>query len=154
MRSLITRLTCVVLLHAPVLFAAEGEAPRRFAAPDMATAPAPGSAGGIGQVMLALFVVLVAVFAAAFLFKRLRGFTASGAHGIEVLSQASLGGKERVVIVQVTGQRERLLLGVAGGQVTLLQTLPPDAGSDHTVAAATTPQAPRFGELLRRSLGK
>ena len=84
----------------------------------------------------------------------LRRFTASGAHGIEVLSQASLGGKERVVIVQVAGQNERLLLGVAGGQVTLLQTLPPDSGFDRPVAAASTPQPPRFGDLLRRSLGK
>jgi flagellar protein FliO/FliZ len=154
MRSLYTRVLCVVLLHAPALFAAEAEAPRRFAAPDMVTAPAPGSAGGIGQVMLALIIVLAAVFAAAYAFKRLRRLSAAGAHGIEVLSQASLGGKERVVIVQVAGQRERLLLGVAGGQVSLLQSLPPGSAADGPVPPATTPQPPRFGELLRRSLGK
>jgi flagellar protein FliO/FliZ len=154
MRSLFTRVMCVVLLHAPALFAAESDAPRRFAAPDMATAPTPGSAGGIGQVMFSLIIVLAAVFAAAYVFKRLRRFSAAGAHGIELLSQASVGGKERVVIVQVAGQRERLLLGVAGGQVTLLQTLPPDTAADRPVPPSTTPQPPRFGELLRRSLGK
>lgn len=152
MKSTIARLMCVVLLHAPALLAAEAEAPRRFAAPTVATAPVPGSASGIGQVMLALLVVLLAVFAAAVLFKRLRGFTARGAHGIEVLSQVSLGGKERAVIVRVSGQC--LLLGVASGQVTLLQTLPADASSGGSDPAPGVAISPRFTDLLRKSLGK
>ncbi len=40
----------------------------------------------------------------------------TGGNGIEVLAQASLGAKEKAVIVRVDG--ERLLLGVATGQVT------------------------------------
>ncbi len=48
--------------------------------------------------------------------------TGAGANGIEVLAQTSLGSKERAVIVRVGG--ERMLLGVASGQVTLLKTLP------------------------------
>jgi flagellar protein FliO/FliZ len=150
MKSLVSRLACIDLLYAPALFGAEGGAPRRFAAPDVATVPAPGSAGGIGQVMLALIVVLVAVFAAAWLLKRLRGFNAGSANGIEVVAQTSLGSKERAVIVRVAG--ERLLLGVASGQVTLLQTLPPE--TDLPAPLPTSLQPQRFTELLRRSLGK
>src|SRR5690606_9990592 len=98
------------------------EAPRRFAAPEVASAPAASGATGVGQVMLALIIVLVAVFAAALLVKRLRGFTGGGSEGIEVLAQASVGAKERVVIIRVAGNR--LVLGVASGQVSLLQNLP------------------------------
>lgn len=150
MKTRITRLLCAGLSYLPVLLEA-AETPRRFAAPEVAASPPAGSAGGIGQVMLALLVVLVAVFATALVFKRLRGFNASGNHGIEVLAQASLGAKERAVIVRVAGSR--LLLGVSTGHVSLLQTLPaePDAPPSPDQLAS---QAPRFAELLRRSLGK
>jgi flagellar protein FliO/FliZ len=135
----------------PVI-AAAAEAPRRFAAPEVASAPAASGATGVGQVMLALVVVLAAVFVAAVLLKRLRGFTGGGSDGIEVLAQASVGTKEKVVIIRVAGNR--LLLGVASGQVSLLQTLP--AGEAPAAIEPAAPQAgmPRFGELLRRSLGR
>ena len=140
-----------VLWCAPVLQVVAAEAPRRFAAPEVASAPAASGVTGIGQVMLALVVVLIAVFVAAVLVKRLRGFTGGGTDGIEVLSQAQVGGKERVVIVRVAGTR--LLLGVASGQVNLLQTLPsePEGATPPTPGLAPTP---RFTELLRRSLGR
>lgn len=131
------------------LAAAAEEAPRRFAAPEVASAPAAGGATGFGQVMLALVIVLVAVFAVALLVRRLRGFTAAGAEAIEVLAQTSLGQRERVVIVRVAGSR--LLLGVASGSVNLLATLPAETGRGETAPASP---APRFTDLLRRSLGR
>ncbi len=149
--SLAVRLIAACLLYTPALFAAEAEAPRRFAAPDAVSATTPGTASGIGQVMLALVLVLAAVFAVAWLIKRMRGFTAGGAHGIEVVSQAAVGPKERVVIVRVAGAR--LLLGVAAGQVNLLQTLPAEPESA-LPPVNNPPVPPRFTELLRRSLGK
>jgi flagellar protein FliO/FliZ len=152
MKSFALRLFCVCLIHAPALLAAEGEAPRRFAAPDLAATAAPGTASGIGQVMLALVVVLAAVFGAALLFKRMRGFAAGRSNGIEVVAQTSVGAKERVVIVRVAGSR--LLLGVASGQVTLLQTLPSEPDAVPPEAVTASPQVARFAELLRRSLGK
>jgi flagellar protein FliO/FliZ len=152
LKSLSLRLLCICLIHAPAVLAAEGETPRRFAAPDVAAAATPGTAGGIGQVMLALIVVLAAVFGAALLFKRMRGFTAGRGNGIEVVAQASVGAKERVVIVRVAGSR--LLLGVASGQVSLLQTLPPEPDAAPSPPLTSTPQVARFAELLRRSLGK
>ncbi len=150
--SLAARLTVACLLYAPALFAAESTAPRRFAAPDVTTTTTQGTASGIGQVMLALVLVLAAVFAVAWFFKRMRGFTAGGNDGIEVLAQAAVGTKERVVIVRVAGSR--LLLGVAAGQVSLLQTLPAEADSTPPPAGAASPLPPRFTDLLRRSLGK
>ncbi len=58
-------------------------------------------------------LVLAAVFVVALLVKRLRLATGGAANGIEVLAQASLGAKERAVIIRVGS--ERLLLGVASG---------------------------------------
>ena len=150
MKSL-ARMLSAVLWCAPVLHVVAAEAPRRFAAPEVASAPAASGATGIGQVMLALVVVLVAVFVAAVLVKRLRGFTGGGTDGIEVLSQVQVGGKERVVIVRVAGTR--LLLGVASGQVNLLQTLPSVSEGDSPPTPGLAP-TPRFTELLRRSLGR
>ncbi len=151
MKPLLTRLVLAGIGVAPTLFAAEPAAPtHRFAAPAVASAPVPGTAGGIGQMLIGLLVVLAAVFAIAYVARRLRGTSGVGANGIEVLAQASLGAKEKAVIVRVDG--ERLLLGVASGQVTLLKAL--SAEADTTPPAVTGRQAASFAALLRRSIGK
>ncbi|MEO8314463.1 MAG: flagellar biosynthetic protein FliO [Pseudomonadota bacterium] len=130
--------------------AAETAAPR-FAAPGVASSLPSGGASGIGQVTFALLLVLAAVFGVAWMFKRLRAVTGAGANGIEVLAQTSLGAKERAVIIRVGG--ERLLLGVASGQVTLLQTLPPESSSTDSPGTITF-QKPNFAALLKKSLGR
>jgi flagellar protein FliO/FliZ len=151
MKPLLTGLVLAGWSLVPAVFAAEPAAPtHRFAAPDVASTPVPGAAGGIGQMLLGLLLVLAVVFAIAFVARRLRGASGVGANGIEVLAQASLGAKEKTVIVRVDG--ERLLLGVASGQVTLLKTL--SAGSDAPPPAVTGRQVASFAALLRRSLGK
>ena len=124
----------------------------RFAAPGAATPVAASSASGIGQVTLALLLVIAAVFVVAWLARRLRNVGAGGANGIEVLAQTALGAKERAVIVRVG--RARLLLGVAAGQVNLLYTLP--EGEVDTVSPAGEPVVarPGFAELLKKSLGR
>jgi flagellar protein FliO/FliZ len=131
--------------------AAESGSPR-FAAPNVATSLPSGGASGIGQVTFALLLVLAAVFGVAWFVKRLRVATGAGANGIEVLAQASLGAKERAVIVRVGN--ERLLLGVASGQVTLLKTLPQDAPAANPPTDTITFQKPNFAALLKKSLGR
>ncbi len=150
MKVLFTKLVLASWALAPAVFAAEEAQPaRRFAAPDIAATPATSTAGGIGQMLFGLVVVLAAVFVVAFVARRMRSISGSGAHGIEVLSQSSLGNKEKAVIVRVDG--ERLLLGVAAGQVTLLKTLSAQASPP---PAVTGNQIASFSSLLRRSLGK
>ena len=130
--------------------AAETVTPR-FAAPGAASSLPSSSASGIGQVTFALLLVLAAVFGVAWMLKRLRAATGAGANGIEVLAQTSLGAKERAVIIRVSG--ERLLLGVASGQVTLLKALP-DVPADNSPAGTITFQKPNFAALLKKSLGR
>jgi flagellar protein FliO/FliZ len=145
----ISRLSALV--SALVLGSVEAAEKARFADPNVAASLPSGGASGIGQVTFALLLVLVAVFVVALLVKRLRAVTGAGSNGIEVLAQTSLGAKERAVIVRVDG--ERLLLGVANGNVSLLKTLSPDSVVT-TTPDATAGQKPNFAALLKKSLGR
>ncbi len=129
------------------------------------TAPAAtaGGAGGLLRVSLALLVVLAAVLGTAWLARRVRGFTAAGNGGLEILSQLSLGARERAVLIRV-GDRQ-LLLGVGSGGVRTLHVLDaprtstasgagPGSGADAAAAMQSAPARPNFRELLLRSLGK
>jgi flagellar protein FliO/FliZ len=141
---------------------AAGGTPSRFAAPAPPALMPQG--GGALRVMLALMLVLAAVFAAAWLLRRLR--LVGGAEGSEltILGQVSLGARERAVLLRV-GQ-ERLLLGVAAGSVRLLHALSEPAqpaasssGVQHDGPLTATSMsaggaAPSFRELLRRTLGR
>jgi flagellar protein FliO/FliZ len=120
--------------------------------------------GGALRVMLALMLVLAAVFAAAWLLRRLRLVGGADGSQLSILGQVSLGARERAVLLRV-GQ-ERLLLGVAAGSVRLLHALtdpvepnlaPLAAPQDRAptgASAVTSAAAPTFRELLRRSLGR
>lgn len=141
-------------LSAPLgLMAAEAvdAVPRVFAAPAAAATVPAGSAVGLGQVTFALLLVLAAVFAVAWMTRRLRTLGSPGTATIEIVSQVALGARERAVVVRV-GQLH-VLLGVAPGRVNLLQQLP-----EGSVVAAVPPTAETgkadFATLLRRSLGR
>jgi flagellar protein FliO/FliZ len=144
---------CVLLPFAVHCAEATPVPARRFAAPGVAASLPHTGMGGIGQVTVALLVVLALVFALAFLLKKMRAATGAGPNGIEVLAQASLGAKERAVVIRVDGTR--FLLGVAQGQVSLLQVLSTSTPATPLAAPAPdSPGKPNFAQLLRRSLGR
>lgn len=127
-----------------------------FAAPEAASAAASTTSTGFGDVTLALVVVLLAIFACAWVVRRLRTFGRPPSRQLAVLDDLAVGQKERVVLVGVGGKR--LLVGVAPGSVNLLQILPDESGDlvvapDPTVAAASLGARSDFKSLLRRSLG-
>jgi len=141
---------CAAML---ALHAGAAAAAASFAAPALPTpASAASSAGGLLRVSLALLVVVAAVLATAWLARRVRGFTAAGNGGLEIISQLSLGARERAVLIRV-GDRQ-LLLGVGSGGVRTLHVL--DAQGTEVVkdAPAAVPARPSFKELLLRSLGR
>ena len=122
-----------------------------FAAPQAVTQSAAPGMGGLAQVTLALLVVLVAVFAVAWVIKRMRGMGNRVGSAIEVIADIPLGQKERAVLLKV-GQNQ-ILIGVAPGRVSTLHVLaepldltkPPAGPSD---------SRPSFKSLMMRSLGK
>jgi flagellar protein FliO/FliZ len=102
---------------------------------------------------LSLLIVLAAVFAAAWLMRRLRGFGRVGAGTMDVLAELPLSSKERAVLVRVGSQQ--LLLGVAPGRVTTLHVLVEPITIDTPPATPTSGNQvrPDFKAILKRSLG-
>jgi flagellar protein FliO/FliZ len=122
-----------------------------FAAPPAAAAAAPVGAGGLASVTLALLIVLAAIFAVAWLARRMRGMGNRVGNAIDVLADMPLGPKERAVLLKVGA--EQILIGVAPGRVSALHVLR-EPVEIPKAAAATSPAAVSFGALLKRSLGK
>lgn len=136
-------------------------AEKPFAAPQT-VAPAPvGSAGSLAQVTLSLLLVLAAVFAAAWVVRRMRGFGKFGANTIQIIADTALGPKERAVLIQVG--RQQLLLGVSPGRVNTLHVLAEpvadpagearQAPQGNAPAHGSVPDTTNFKAILRRSLG-
>ena len=100
------------------------------------------------QVSGALLGIIVLILAAAWIVKRVLPGTVQGRtnSGLKVSASASLGARERVVIVNV--EDARLVLGVTAQQVTLLHTLPPAPPESQPPQA----NAPEFASLMKNML--
>jgi flagellar protein FliO/FliZ len=143
-----------------VLTSVAHAAEQPFAAPETAKAVSAGPAAGLAQVTLSLMLVLAAVFAAAWVVRRLRNFGRPGAGAIKIIADVALGTKERAILIQVGAQQ--LLLGVAPGQVNTLHVLAEpvrtnDAqrggGGDEISPSSPSSPRPDFKSILKRSLG-
>lgn len=142
------------LLTVGSCFAAAAHAEKSFAVPKAAEGMAASTAGGAASVMLALLLVLAAVFAAAWVMRRLRAGTAATRGAMEVLADLPLGTKERAVLIRVG--KEQLLLGVAPGRVNTLHVFPEGSGPvtpTEQDVAGTAVAKPDFKAILRRSVG-
>jgi flagellar protein FliO/FliZ len=122
-----------------------------FAAPQTISQTTAPGVGGLAQVTLALLFVLVAVFAVAWIVKRMRGFGNRAGDAIDVIADIPLGQKERAVLLKV-GQTQ-ILVGVAPGHVNTLHVLtePIDLSKP---ADGSNDKRPSFKSLMMRSLGK
>ena len=122
-----------------------------FAAPGSIGQPPTPSVGGLGQVTLALLIVLGAVFVVAWVVKRMRGFGNRVGNAIDVIADIPLGQKERAVLLKVG--KTQILIGVAPGQVNTLHVLAEPIDLTPPPASPTDPR-PSFKQLMMRSLGK
>jgi flagellar protein FliO/FliZ len=131
---------------------------RPFGAPAVATGAAPSGIASLGQVTLALGLVLALIFVAAWLMRRLRGFGKTGTGALDIIADLPVGQKERAVLIRVGTQQ--VLIGVAPGRVTTLHVLDepvsvtPAATGIVTGAPGTGIERPTFKSLLMKSLGK
>ncbi len=107
------------------------------------------SAGSLLQVLLGLVAVLAVMAAAAWVMKRLGVARAMAGTPVKVIGGVSVGGRERVVVVEVADQW--IVVGVAPGSVNALSTLPrqevaaPDQGA---------PGAKNFSAWLKQTMDK
>lgn len=110
-------------------------------------------ASQIFLVLGSLAIVVGAIFVAALLARRYGGQSLGvGTTRLRLLGALSVGQRERVVLIEVQGQR--LLLGVAAGSVRTLQQLPTSATPEDTsFGEPAVPSLPNFATLLRGALG-
>lgn len=90
---------------------------------------APDTAGSVMTVLLSLGLILAGFVAVAWFARRyLPGMGSQGA--VKVVGTTAVGARERVVVIEV--DNTWLLLGVGGGNVRLLHTLPkPGQAQEH-----------------------
>ena len=81
----------------------------------------PIGAEGLLTTVSGLLIVLAVIIGAAWLFKRYGQISMGGKGLVRVLGGASVGSRERVVVVEV--ENRRMLIGVAPGQVRMLHLL-------------------------------
>ena len=129
------------------------QATRPFAAPATVTTPAPSGIASLGQVTIALGLVLAVIFAAAWALRRMRGFGKTGTGALDIVADLPLGQKERAVLIRVG--TTQVLLGVAPGRVTTLHVLPEPVNVEPPkIGIDTGTDRPNFKSLLLKSLGK
>jgi flagellar protein FliO/FliZ len=118
----------------------------------LATAPAaaqdpaaPMGAGSLLQVFAGLMLVLLLVMGAAWALRRIGRVPGMSNQAIKLLGAASVGSRERVVLLEVAGTW--IVVGVAPGQVRGIATLPK---GDLPATSTSSPVAPPFAQWLQR----
>ena len=104
-------------------------------------------AGGIAQTVLSLLLVLAAIFALAWVLRRVQGLRPVSGHALQVQGGVQVGPKERVLWLRAGDAH--LLIGVAPGQVRTLHVFdhPPQE-----IPMAASGTNPGFLEALRKAM--
>jgi flagellar protein FliO/FliZ len=139
------RFAAWVLLSLPLLAHAAGT-------PDATPAPAVSAAGSLLQVFIGLVAVLLLIAATAWVAKRF-GVTHGGSPSLlHVVSSASVGTRERVVVVEVG--ESWLVVGVAPGSVNALMTLPRGEIKASAASGLNASFAARLSQMIEKRRDK
>lgn len=116
-------------------------------AADTTPPPVATSFASLLQMLLGLALVLAAIFATAWLMRRLGPGQLAGGGAMKVLGSVAVGPRERLVLVEV-GQTW-LIVGVAPGRVSAVHSMPRPEDADALQASVpTSPFAERLRQLL------
>ncbi len=135
---------------------ATGESSQSFAAPQVSatTAPVSGLANAL-EMLIALALVLAAIFALAWLLRRLRMMPMGRQSLLRAEAELQLGEKERVILLAMGDSR--WLLGVTTSSFTVLHhyesvaAMPVQANRNAETGAQS--KVGNFAAVLRSSLG-
>ncbi|MFA5940094.1 MAG: flagellar biosynthetic protein FliO [Sinimarinibacterium sp.] len=104
------------------------------------------TAGGVVEMIGSLMLVLLVIFALAWLARWLQGARPGRGLAVQMQAGVQVGAKEKVVLLRVGEQQ--FLVGVAAGGVTLLHRF------DQPVSVDARPvELSPFAERLRQALG-
>jgi len=142
-------------------------APAVQAAPIVQTAPVPApvtaapvkpfagaAAGSLLQTIFALCVVLGLLALLAWAMKRYGPRAASGSAHVRMVGGLNLGGRERIIVVEVGEQW--IVVGASPGRVNALATMPRQGlqPADGAALAEHAPPAHSFAEWLKQTIEK
>ncbi|SDJ35577.1 flagellar biosynthetic protein FliO [Billgrantia gudaonensis] len=108
----------------------------------------------LGKTAAALALVIAIILVCTALLRRWGGHSRGIGRHLRVVASTTLGGRERLVIVEI--EDTWLVLGVGGGQVTKLHEMPVPASGTTKPAASDTDDsrfATRFARALRHNTG-
>ena len=100
---------------------------------------------GVTEMMLSLGLVVAAILALAWVFRRLQGTGGGRSHGLRVVASLPLGTRERLLLVEAGDQQ--LLIGAGGGGLRTLHVLDEPISDGDTVPATST-FAARLSQML------
>lgn len=134
---------------APAPSPAQPAAPM-FPGPAQSAQSAP-AAGSLLQTIVSLLFVLALVVGLAWFLKRFGPRAIGGAANMRVIGSLSLGGRERVMLVEVADQW--IVVGAAPGRVNVLATMPKQEGVEPPAPmAAGLPSG--FADWLKQTIDK
>ncbi|MGK5064190.1 flagellar biosynthetic protein FliO [Janthinobacterium sp. LB3P112] len=111
------------------------------------------SAGSLLQTILALMFVLALLIGLAWFMKRYGPKVMGGNNKMRVVSSLNLGGRERIVLVEVADQW--IVVGASPGRINALATMPRQEGELPQLATAQNgPAAANFSEWLKQTIEK
>jgi flagellar protein FliO/FliZ len=120
--------------------------------------PSGSSTGSLLQTLFALIVVLAVLGALAWFLKRYGPKVAGGNANLRVVGSLNLGGRERIVVVEVGN--EWIVVGASPGRINALATMPRQDGQNGESAvsnAALAPHGPAahsFADWLKQTIDK
>jgi flagellar biosynthetic protein FliO len=143
---------------APETTVGGGAANRPAPAAAPVTMPATSATGSLLQTLLALIVVLGVLGALAWFLKRYGPKAGGGSANLRVVGALNLGGRERVLVVEVGNQW--IVVGASPGRINALATMPKQEGMDtgadgtHATLAPHTQPANSFADWLKQTIDK
>ena len=101
----------------------------------------------VASVVLSLLLVIVAILALGWMYRRMQGIRGPRGRVMEVLATQPLGTKERIVLARIGNKR--LVIGITAMQMQTLCEL-----DDEDLVATEPEAASGFADRLRQALGK
>ncbi len=120
------------------------------------TMPAGSATGSLLQTLFALIVVLGVLGALAWFLKRYGPKAMGGSANMRVVGSLNLGGRERVLVVEVGNQW--IVVGASPGRINALATMPKQESADAAATGATlaphAQPANSFADWLKQTIDK
>ena len=111
------------------------------------------TAGSLLQTIFALIIVLGLLAGFAWFMKRFGPKAGGGAAGLKIVGALNLGGRERILVVEVGNQW--VVVGASPGRINALATMErQEIEAGQTALDAYTPSGSSFAEWLKQTIDK